>query len=130
MITGKMYDVLKFIALVALPALGALYFALAGIWNLPSPEQVVGTITVVDTALGGLLHVSSQSFNSSTASGTLGIHETEEGKMYNLEIHDDPELELDGKKRVVFNVKKTKEPAKPSTTRSRAKAARKNATTK
>ena len=55
----KVYDVLKWIAMVVLPALGTLYFALAGIWNLPYAEQVVGTVTAVDTFVGVMLGVSS-----------------------------------------------------------------------
>ena len=49
---NKVYDVLKWIAMYLLPALGTLYFALAGIWGLPYGEQIVGTITAVDTFLG------------------------------------------------------------------------------
>lgn len=52
---GKLYDLLKFIALVLLPAAGALYVALGSIWGFPNIEQVVGTITAVDTFLGILL---------------------------------------------------------------------------
>ena len=59
---NKTYDVLKYIAQVVLPALGTLYFALAGIWGLPYGEQVVGTITAIDTFLGALLHVSSNTY--------------------------------------------------------------------
>lgn len=47
----KTYDVLKWIATYLLPALGTLYFALAQIWNLPYGEQVVGSITAIDTFL-------------------------------------------------------------------------------
>ena len=47
--SNKTYDTLKWIAQYLLPAAGTLYFALAGIWNLPYGEQVVGTITAVDT---------------------------------------------------------------------------------
>lgn len=53
------YDILKIIAQIILPALGTLYFALAGIWGLPYGEQIVGTITAVDTFLGALLKISS-----------------------------------------------------------------------
>ena len=49
MMSNKVYDVLKWIAQILLPALGTLYFALAGIWNFPYAEAVVGTITAVDT---------------------------------------------------------------------------------
>ena len=60
---NKTYDVLKWIALYLLPALGTLYFALSGIWGLPYVEQVVGTITAADTFLGVLLGISSATYN-------------------------------------------------------------------
>lgn len=62
-LTNKTYDVLKTIALIWLPALGTLYFSLAGIWNLPFPEQVVGTITAVDTFLGAILGIAAVSYH-------------------------------------------------------------------
>lgn len=61
--TNKIYDVLKYIALIVLPAIGTLYFALAGIWGLPYGEQVVGTITAIDTCLGALLGLSAYKYN-------------------------------------------------------------------
>jgi len=61
--TNKTYDVLKWVALILLPAMGALYFGLAGIWNFPYGEQVVGTITVIDTFLGAILGISTVQYN-------------------------------------------------------------------
>ena len=61
--SNKAYDVLKFIALVVLPAFGTLYFALAGIWGLPYGEQIVGTITAIDTFLGVILGISTAQYN-------------------------------------------------------------------
>ena len=61
--TYKVYDILKWIAQYFLPAIGTLYFALAGIWGLPYGEQIVGTITAVDTFLGVLLGISSAQYN-------------------------------------------------------------------
>lgn len=63
-LSNKTYDALKWIAMIALPALGTLYFALAGIWGLPCGEQVVGTITALDTCLGALLGISSASYKA------------------------------------------------------------------
>lgn len=60
---NKVYDILKWIALYLLPAIGTLYFALAGIWNLPYGEQIVGSITAVDTFLGVILGLSSRKYN-------------------------------------------------------------------
>lgn len=60
--SNKTYDVLKYIAQVVLPALGTLYFALASIWGFPYGEQIVGTITAVDTFLGVILKISSDNY--------------------------------------------------------------------
>lgn len=60
---NKTYDILKWIAQILLPALGALYFALASIWGLPYAEQIVGTITAVDAFLGALLGISTYMYN-------------------------------------------------------------------
>ena len=61
--SNKVYDVLKWIAMYFLPALGTLYFALSGIWGLPYGEEVVGTVTAVDTFLGVILGISSAKYN-------------------------------------------------------------------
>lgn len=60
--TNKLYDILKWIAMYLLPAAGTLYFALAGIWGLPYGEQIVGTITAVDTFLGVMLGISNAQY--------------------------------------------------------------------
>lgn len=60
---NKVYDILKNVAMYWLPALGTLYFTLASIWGLPYGEQVVGTITAIDTALGAILGLSAASYN-------------------------------------------------------------------
>ena len=61
--SNKTYDILKYIAQIALPAIGALYFALSQIWGLPYGEEVVGTITALDCFLGALLGISTAIYN-------------------------------------------------------------------
>lgn len=61
-LNNKVYDVLKWVALILLPALGTLYFAIAGIWGFPYAEQIVGTITAIDTFLGVLLGISANTY--------------------------------------------------------------------
>ena len=61
--SNRVYDILKWIAQILLPALGTLYFTLAGIWNFPYAEQIVGTITAIDTFLGVLLRISTKNYN-------------------------------------------------------------------
>ena len=60
--SDKVYDVLKWIALILIPAIGTLYFALAGIWGFPYTEAIVGTLTAVDTFLGAILGISTSMY--------------------------------------------------------------------
>lgn len=62
-LSNKTYDILKWIAQYLLPAAGTLYFSISQIWGLPCGEQVVGTITALDTFLGVLLGLSSNTYN-------------------------------------------------------------------
>ena len=62
-INDKVYNILKYVAQIVLPALGTLYFALAGIWGFPYGEEIVGTITAVDTFLGFLLGISAATYS-------------------------------------------------------------------
>ena len=57
-ISNELYDKLKWVAQILLPALATLYFAIAQIWQLPYAEQIVGTITAIDAFLGALLGIS------------------------------------------------------------------------
>jgi hypothetical protein len=65
---NSVYDVLKYIAQIVLPAIGTLYFALANIWGLPYGEQIVGTITAIDAFLGVLLGISSSTYKLNDSS--------------------------------------------------------------
>lgn len=57
--SNKLYDCLKWIALVVLPALASLYIGLGQFWTIPYPEQIAGTIMLVDAFLGTILGISS-----------------------------------------------------------------------
>lgn len=67
--SNKVFDALKFICQIILPAMGTLYFALAGIWGFPYGEQIVGTITAVDTFLGVILGISTIDYNRKNNKG-------------------------------------------------------------
>lgn len=60
---NRVYDLLKYIAQIVLPALATLYFALSKIWGLPYGEEIVGTISAIDVFLGALLGLSSMNYN-------------------------------------------------------------------
>lgn len=61
-LSNKSYDILKWVAQYLLPALGTLYFTLSGIWGLPYGEEIVGSITAVDTFLGIILGISTMNY--------------------------------------------------------------------
>ena len=61
--SNKMYDVLKWIAMVVLPAIGTAYAGLAVIWGFPYGEQITGTIGIVEVLLGSVLQISSAQYN-------------------------------------------------------------------
>ena len=59
----NVYNWLKWITMILLPAAATLYFALSGIWGFPYGEQIVGTITAIETFLGALLGISTIQYN-------------------------------------------------------------------
>lgn len=104
-ISNGLYDRLKFVAQILLPALGALYFALAQIWHLPKAEEVVGTITVVDTFLGVILGLSANTYVKSGADvdGSINVEDTRDKTNFTLAIDTAPE-KLAQQDRVVLKV--------------------------
>lgn len=66
-LSNKVYNVLKWLALIGLPAMGTLYYALSSIWGLPYAEQVMGTKAALATFLGLVLGISSSNYNKNVA---------------------------------------------------------------
>ena len=62
-LNDKVYDVLKWICLIALPALAVLYFTLAKIWGLPYGAEITATINAIALFIGTLIGVSQLSIN-------------------------------------------------------------------
>lgn len=61
--SNKVYDILKFIAQIVLPALATFYATLAAIWGLPFEKEIPATIMAIDTLLGAVLMISSHNYN-------------------------------------------------------------------
>lgn len=106
MITGKLYEWLKYLAQIVLPALGTLYFTLAGIWQLGAADKVVGTIMAVDLFLGVLLGISQANYNKAIANaGELEVDNENQMKF----VLDESKTNIDTlgeKKEVRFKVKR------------------------
>lgn len=61
-LSNKVYDTLKWFAMIFIPAVSALYFGLSQLWGFPYGEEIVGTLALVDTFLGALLGISSNTY--------------------------------------------------------------------
>lgn len=68
--SNKVYDILKWVAMYLLPGLATLYAALAGLWDLPYGEAIVGTISALDVFLAGLLGLSASAYNKTNKEET------------------------------------------------------------
>ena len=62
-LSNRLYDVLKFLCTIFLPACGTLYFALAKIWHLPLSEEIVGTLSAIAVFIGAIIGISSMQYN-------------------------------------------------------------------
>lgn len=115
---SRLYDVLKFVALILLPALGTLYFTLAGVWGLPKAQEVVNTIVAVDTFLGVVLQLSNAKYSSKKV-GNIKMSETDESSLYTLELEGDP-AEIAEHDEVRFSVDTPKKHRTEKTTQDKA----------
>lgn len=61
--SNKVYNTLKWIAMIVLPAIATLYLGLSQIWGFPYGEEISASITLVDTFLGSILMISTSQYN-------------------------------------------------------------------
>lgn len=61
--SNKVYDVLKWVALVALDAIGLFYSTMSSVWGLPFGDEVLKTFAALSLLLGTLIGVSSAQYN-------------------------------------------------------------------
>lgn len=61
-LNDRIYDILKWVCMIALPALGVAYVALAGVWGWPYADEIARTVNAVVALLGTLLGISSAQY--------------------------------------------------------------------
>jgi hypothetical protein len=108
---NEVYDALKDVALLYLPALGTLYAALAGIWHIPAAQEVVGSIVAIDTFLGGVLKLSSAGYTV-PVDGKLVVDTSDQQiDRFSLELDKHPQEFIDsGQKTVTMKIHKSAPP--------------------
>lgn len=88
----KVYNNLKWIALILLPAFGSLYFGLAEIWSLPYGAEVVGTTSLITVFIGALIGISTKNYNAQEKQydGQMVVDTSDPNTdLYSIELHDD-----------------------------------------
>lgn len=64
-----LYDILKWITMIVIPALATAYVGLASVWGWPYADEVAKTSAVVCTLLGALLGISTAQYNKEEGTG-------------------------------------------------------------
>lgn len=108
---NKLYDRLKFVAQIVLPALGTLYVTLAAIWDLPAPQEVAATILAVDTFLGVLLGLQAAAYAKSDKrfDGSMDVRTVGDKQTFQMAFNDHHQLEKLGEKdEILFKVNREK----------------------
>lgn len=103
---SKVYDILKWVAQILIPAAGTLYFALDQIWGIFDAERIVGTLTAVDVFLGVVLGVSTMNYNKSgrNVDGDMIVDTSHPDKdVFRMALNGDPS-DMVGKRKVTFRV--------------------------
>lgn len=107
----KVYDALRFFALVVLPAISALYFGLGQFWHFPAIEEVVGSIAVIDTVLGTALNKASKNYfkRATVAEVRVGLDEDGAAEIRKVvQLNTDPMI-FDEDKPVLMRVHRERE---------------------
>lgn len=106
--SNKAYDFLKFVAQIALPALGTFYATAGATWEFPKTEEVVGTIIAFDLFLGALLGFSNAKYQSSGAAydGKLVLQDRGPDQPILADLDPNPDFtdNLDKKDSVTFKI--------------------------
>lgn len=116
LLSNSSYNVLKHAAAIGLPALTALYFALAQIWHFPNTAEVMATIAAVNVFFGAVMGVSTYTYNNSGAKyvGNIEVLDTGDKKTFSLNLNGDPN-EIDQMNEATFRVTSIPAPPPPTT---------------
>lgn len=104
-LSNKVYNAVKYIITIFLPAVGALYFALAQVWDFHRIVGVNGTINALITFGGLLIGYSTRKYNQTTGApdGDLIVQEVDGEKYLGLGVNQSIEA-MTAKDQVTLNV--------------------------
>ena len=61
-LNSKVYDIMKWVTMIVLPALATAYVGLSAIWGWPYADEIAKTTAVICTLLGALLGISTAQY--------------------------------------------------------------------
>lgn len=61
-LSNKLYDILKWLALIAIDAVGVFYKTISGIWSLPFGDEILATCSAASLLIGTLIGISSAKY--------------------------------------------------------------------
>lgn len=106
--SDAIYNFLKWMAQIVLPAGATFYLTIGDLWDLPNPDKVSGTIVAFDTFLGVVLLITNKAYNNSPSKydGVIDVKDIEDGpKVYKLLVNTAVD-EIDQKEQLVLKVNK------------------------
>lgn len=62
---NEIYDILKWVTMIVIPAMATAYVGLAAVWGWPYADEIAKTAAVICTLLGALLGISTAQYNKS-----------------------------------------------------------------
>lgn len=65
-LTDKAYNILKWVVIIALPAIGTLYSTLADIWGIPYGDAILRTASALALCIGSLIGISNITYKKSS----------------------------------------------------------------
>lgn len=105
-LNNKQYDIIKWLTVVLLPALGTLYFALSQLWGLPAGESILGSMMAIQVFIGAIMGISTKQYEKSGEKyvGEINVTDSDPKKtVYSLDLKTHPD-ELLKKDEAIFKV--------------------------
>ena len=105
--TNKVYNGMKQASQIWIPLVAALYFGLGNIWGFPKVEEVIGSITVIDVALGTAVAALAHQYKKlgKGYGGELNVIETEETGIVAMQLDvSQSEEDIADREEVLFKV--------------------------
>ena len=98
-VSNKTYDILKWVALVVIPASATLVLTVGKIWGLPYYDNIGATISAIGLFIAAIIGVSSKDFYEAEPMNVDELDYIEDGEEDECDERDDDGGKCDGNER-------------------------------